>query len=361
MGEPQENEVTLIVALAKSTLVRFIQDEDARAKAEEAADQGLPPKIAEAVNALAGLRQSLAYRDGVLTALAHPILRKESVDVTQRPPSGRPASDIIGKDLLPSLHIKGVKGAYQNIGKNQANLVRGNNKPWDSLLTWAATEASLDEIQLAYERVAAAIAATARTVLPRPRFRLAQLTFINVMALIDQMLDEPSGGAHEQYVTAACLSASLQQESSGLRVRTKALNASDASSRSAGDIEVLHRNKLHEALEVSANHFDTKFGQAMDAIGEYGLPRIHIVAPGLESGDYEELSQTIEGDVSILDPLALAATLVALLDRSGRENALNELYVLLDRHASVQITNAFVRRCWQRGLAEPGEDIPGAP
>lgn len=361
MGEGQENEAALILDLAEKTLRRFIQDEDARSGAEEAASRMLPPAIAQAVNALAALGRSLAYRDGVLTALAHPIVRREVFDVTHRPPSGRPASDAIGKDLLPSLHIKGVRSAYQNIGKNQPNLVRGNNEHWDALLTWAATDANLEEIRVAYERVAAAIAATARTVLPKPKFRLAQLTFLNIMALIDQMLSEPTAGAHEQYVTAALLGAALQQESTGLRAQTKALNASDASSRSAGDVEILHRNKLQEALEVSANHFDTKFGQAMDAVGEYGLSRIHIVAPGLESGDYDELAQTVDGDVSILDPLALAATLVALLDRSGRENALSELYVLLDRHASVQLTNAYVRRCWQRGLAERGEDIQGAP
>jgi hypothetical protein len=361
MGAGQENEVALIVNLAREMLLRFIESDESQTKAEEAAERVLPPAIAQAVNALAALRRSLAYRDGVLTALAHPLVREEIFDVTQRPPSGRPASDIIGKDLLPSLHIKGVQSAYQNIGKNQPNLVRGNNDHWDALLTWAATDATLDEIRVAYERVAAAIASTARTVLPKPRFRLAHLTFVNVMALIDQMLDEPSAGAHEQYITAALLGAALQQESTGLRVQTKALNASDASSRTAGDVEILHRNKLQEALEVSANHFETKFGQAMDAMGEYGLPRIHIVAPGLESGDYDELAETVDADVSILDPLALAATLVALLDRSGRESALTELYVLLDRHAPVELTNAFVRRCWQRGLAEQDAEIPGAP
>lgn len=359
-AEEPENEALQIVELAWETLARFIGDEAARTHAGEVATETLPPKIVEAVDVLASLTQSLAYRDGVLTALAHPIVQGKIVDVTQRPPSGRPASDAIGKEVLPELHIKGVKGAYQNIGKNQPNLVRGNNKHWDALLTWAAQEATVEEIRIAYERVAAAIAATARTVLAKPRFRLAQLTFAKVMALIDEMLGEPSAGAHEQYVTAALLTATVQQESTGLRVQTKALNASDLSSRSAGDVEVFHRNKLQEALEVSANHFETKLGQAADAIREYGLSRVHIVAPGLDSSGYEKLAQT-EGDVSVLDPRSLAATLVALLDRSGRENAMVELYSLLDRHASVHVTNAYVRRCWQRGLAEPGDDIPGAP
>lgn len=360
MGDRPESEVELIVDLARRTLLRFIESEESQAGAEEAANRSLPPEIASSVDALANLRSSLGYRDGVLTALSHPIVGGEIVDVTQRPPSGRPASDLIGKDLLPALHIKGVKSAYQNIGKNQPNLVRGNNADWDALLVWAANDATLEQIRVAYERVAAAIAATARTVLPKPRFRLAQLTFVKVMAVIDQMLNEASAGANEQYVIAALLTAVTQQESSGLLVRTKALNASDASSRSAGDIEVLHRNKLQEAVEVSANHFDTKFGQAMDAMAEYGLPRIHIVAPGLESGGYDELAESVDADISILDPLAFAAALVALLDRRGRENALTELYVLLDRYASAELTNAYVRRCWRRELAELGEDIPGA-
>jgi hypothetical protein len=361
MGDEQENEVALIVGLARETLLRFIDSKESQSAAEQAADRSLPPAIAESVNALAGLQQSLSYRDGVLTALAHPIVRGEQFDVTRRPPSGRPASDIIGGDLLPKLHIKGVRSAYQNIGKNHPNLVRDNNKDWDALLVWAATEASLDEIRIAYERVAAAVASNARTVLPQPRFRLAHLTFVKVMALIDQLLSEPSGGAHEQYVTAALLDAVLQQDSTGLRVQTKELNASDASSRTAGDVEIFHRGKLYEALEISANHFETKFGQAMDAMGEYGLRRIHIVAPGLESGDYDKLAEESDVDVSILDPLALAGALVALLDRAGRESALTELYVLLDRHASAELTNAFVRRCWERGLAESEAEIPGAP
>ena len=312
MGGRPENEVDLIVDLARRTLLRFIESEGSQAEAEEAARRLLPPDIASSVDSLARLRSSLGYRDGVLTALSHPLVRGEVVDVTQRPPSGRPASDLIGKDLLPTLHIKGVKSAYQNIGKNQPNLVRGNNPDWDALLTWAANNATIEQILVAYERVAAAIAATARTVLPKPRFRLAQLTFVKVMALIDQMLNEPSAGAHEQYITAAFIAAVTQQESSGLQVRTKALNASDASSRSAGDVEILHRNKLQEAVEVSANHFDTKFGQALDAMAEYGLPRIHLVAPGLESGGYDDLAETVDADISILDPLALAAALVAL-------------------------------------------------
>lgn len=213
MGDEQENEAALIVSLARETLLRYIESEESQAKAKEATAKVLPPAIAQSVDALASRQRALAYRDGVLTALAHPLVRGEPVDVTQRPPSGRPASDIIGSDLLPQLHIKGVRSAYQNIGKNQANLVRGNNEDWDALLTWAANDATLDEIRAAYEGVAAAIAATARMVLPKPRFRLTHLTFAKVMALLDQMLNEPSGGAHQQYITAALLGAALQQES----------------------------------------------------------------------------------------------------------------------------------------------------
>lgn len=355
-----DDEVQQIVELARSTLVRFIGDEEARFDAEEAPIHELPSEIVEAVKALASLKQSLAYRDGVLTALAHPLVRGEIVDVTQRPPSARTASDIIGGSVLPELHIKGVKGAYQNIGKNQANLVRGNNAAWDALLEWAARDALLDEIRIAYDFVAAAIAATARTVLPAPRFRLAQLTFAKVMALLEEMLSQPSAGAHEQYIASALLDAVLKQESTGLRVQTKALNASDSSSRAAGDVEVFHRNKLQEAIEVSANPFDTKLGQATEAMRQYGLARVHVVAPGLLPGGYDDLAK-LDADISVLDPDALAATLVALLDRAGRENALASLYALLDRYAPVELTNAYVRRCWSRELAEPGDDIKGAP
>lgn len=348
-----------IVRLARSTLTELIGNPQAQRDAIAACEDEVPSNIASALTRLGNLTRRLSYRDGLMVALAHPLLRAQRVDVTHRPESGRTASDQLGP-LLAELHIEGVTSAYQNIGKNQANLVRGNQPDWDQVLPWAAKSATIPQIQAAYRRVAAAIAATARTVLPPPRPRLAQLTFGRVMEVLSTMLNEPTQGMHDQYVVSALLDAVVQQESEELRVETKALNASDSSSGTAGDIEILRKRKLLEAVEVTANNWITKLDQVSRGMSASGLTRAHIVAKGVSHQAYGELRDATREDISILDAVALSSVLVAVLDRRGREHALLRLYGLLDRYTSPELVNRFVRRLWASQLAEPGTDIPGA-
>ncbi len=288
-----------------------------------------------------------------MVLLAFPVLLGERVDIRQRPVGARAAGDAIGQ-MLPRLHIKGVKGAFMNIGKNSPEMVRGNNKDFDATVNWASTKASVDELEAAYATITARVAATARVVQPRPKLRLGQLTFPNVMALLQEMLNTPSQGAHEQYVTSALLEAALGQEGSARRVETKGLSASDTSARTAGDVEVYERGRLQEGVEVTANPWDQKVEKAKEAIEEYGLPRSHIVAHVEGKNSYEELRGLVgDKDISIVDVRVVAALLTALLDRGGRELALLRLYDLLDHHLPDPATvNAYVELLHERGLTE---------
>ena len=351
-----------IVELAQKTLATMISSPTSRTKAIKAAEETLPPSIASALDRLATLSGKLSYRDGLLVALAHPIVRKKQVDVRFRPDSGRAASDQLGQ-VLAEIHIKGVTSAYQNIGKNQTNLVRGNQPDWDEILTWSATKASIKEITTAYRRVAAEMAATARNVLARPQPRMANLTFARVMSLLAMMLSEPTEGAHEQYIVSGLLDALVHQESEGLQVETKALNASDRSAGTGGDIEISRKRKrtLLETIEVTANPWRSKISQVTRSMSETGLRRTHLLGSGISAASYDELKRATDLDVSILDPLDTSAVIVALLDRRGREYAIVRLYELLDRYTSAALVNRFVRRLWDAELAEQAKDIPGAP
>lgn len=346
-AEKQAIESARIFDKVQGLLVPFVADEQARVKAEVDARALLPDKVVGWLDTL--LKKPDSYRDALLVALAVPLVRGERVDIRVREEGGRSASDRIGR-LLPKLHIKGVVGAYQNIGKNHPMLARGNNATFDSVLAWGAGKASLAELEAAHTYLAAGIAATARKVEQRPELRVVALTFGRVMALLSSMLDEPSGGAHEQYILAALLEQTVSDE--GARVTTKSMSASDKSSATAGDIEVTHRGRLQEGIEVSANPWQEKLAQAEAIVRDHGLPRAHIAAR-VDGDPYAELVLATERDVSVLDVRAVAAVLVAFLDRRGREAALLRLYELLDeRLPSPDLVNRYVARLAESGLAE---------
>lgn len=177
--EPREpSEADQIVALARRTLAEFVDEPDQIAEAIAQAREDLPEDALNALETLAPNPDS--YRDALLVQLAIPLVRGRSTDITQRAAGGRSASGKIG-DLLRAMHIKRVNSALENIGKNTPELVRGNNAAFDHVLEWGSADAALEELERAYRFVAASIAATARSVSPRPRLRLAQLTFANVM------------------------------------------------------------------------------------------------------------------------------------------------------------------------------------
>lgn len=335
----------------RDDLSRLIAD-DAELERERARADELPDRIATALGRVIDRPDS--YRDALLVLLAYPAIAGEPLDLTSRPRGARAAGDTVGR-LLPSLHIKGVVGAFMNIGKNSPELVRGNNRDFDMVLEWASADATLEELSAAYSIVCAQVAGTARKVMVKPQLRLSRLTFPNVMAVLDEMLRTPSRGAYEQYLTAALLEAALAQEgASSRRVETKGVSASDRSARTAGDIEIRERGRLQEGIEVTANPWQEKLAQAKRAVDEYGIPRSHIVARVGEEQPYEALRDLAgDADVSVVDVRSLAALLTALLDRSGRELALLRAYDLLDAHLpDPALVNSYVELLRSRELAE---------
>lgn len=362
------SEADRIEALARQTLVQYVEDEGSREAAAAAARTALPNDVIERLDAL--LANPDSYRDALLVLLAVPLVRGQPTILTKRQSGWRSASRGIGR-VLRELHIRGVNESFENIGKNSPALVRGNNDAFDETLRWASRIATLidegtdggvaeantgamneelDAVQHAYRYVSAGVAATARTVLPRPRLRFAALTFARVMGVLEETLAAPSSGAHEQYVIAALLEALLSD--SGTRVTTKSLNASDRSSRTAGDVEVVARGRLLEGIEISANDWREKLAQAEAIVREHGLPRAHVVAAVDREGVYVELAAATDRDVSVLDVRATVPVLVAFLDRRGRESALLRLYELLDEHlASPELVNRYVTRLRDAELA----------
>jgi hypothetical protein len=57
------------------------------------------------------------------------------------------------------------------------------------------------------------------------------------------------------------------------RVSTKSLNASDASTSAAGDVQHVAGGQVLEAYEVTANDWRTKVDQAIDALRTHDLAR----------------------------------------------------------------------------------------
>lgn len=260
-------------------------------------------------------------------------------------------------EYLATKHIRAVNDAFQNIGKNTENLARGNLKEFDAALHWgASTTRTRPEIEAAFQYTCSKIAANARPILPMPTLDRGLLTFGRVCAVLTQLYATPSGGAFEQFGVAALLHALIEQQGeSQYRVETKNLNASDKSSRSAGDIQVLVGNRVVEAIEVTANDWREKLAGAAKTIRDNDLSRLTIVAGGVQAAGetlFGELN-TLGIDLSVLEVKSFCFSMVSALTRQGRAAALHRLYELLDRYQpNVDVVNLFVKTLSDSGLTE---------
>jgi hypothetical protein len=298
------------------------------------------------------LAASNSYRDGVLIQLAWG-LEQSGFDHTQKGEGARSAAGSIAKALV-ARHIPAVKDAYQNIGKNTANLARGNVPAFDGLLRWM--NGADETVRLAaLDLVAATVAATARPVLPMPELARLNLTFANVVAALDELLGIPSGGAHEQFAVAAFLEAVIDEFGLGgvgaLGVRTKNINASDASAGTAADVQVLRGNKVEEAFEVSASGWRDKLDQAILAAKNADLNRVHILSYVENLEGFRELLGDNTPDVTVIDVKTFVRTLVAVLKKPAREVGLVRLYEHLDRkQPDTSRVNAYVELLGRHSL-----------
>lgn len=299
-----------------------------------------------------------SYRDGTLIQLAYRLTTDEDFDLTYRQPGARTVAKNVGT-LFASLHVRHVKDAYQIIAKNTTHLIRNNVQSFDDFLVWACT-APKPELTASFNYVAASTALTARPVDPMPELDRGRLTFAKVAGVLNELLDTPSGGTHEQFTLAAFLEALIDEYGAGgpggLYAETKNINASDASAGTAADVQIKRGNRTEEAIEVTANAWSTKVAAAAAVMRSHDLQRVHIAAmvPG---GTVRDVSQILADDrqdldISVLDVRALVHGLMAFMRKPARAAALTRLYELLDRkQPDIDRTNAYVGLLRRHGVA----------
>jgi hypothetical protein len=337
-----------VVSLITDTVTRLLSDAAARDLAIQQVSTIFDSSIAQRAETVL-TSTNLSYRDGLLIQLAYRLAMTNptvGLDVTERQPGARSVAGQVGAFFAEN-HIPAVKDAYQNIGKNSTNLVRGNFGEFDALLHWASkTTTALGDIASVFTYGCAHAARTARSVKQMPQVDRAALSFAKVGALTEELFAMGSGGAYEQFVIAALLQALVEQSNlAGVRVETKTLNASDKSSRAAGDIQILSGNRVIEAYEVTANAWRTKLAGAGQTIKDHDLTRLNIIAraDGEPLGVLLAELATQTNDVAVLDLGHYASALIATLTRPFRAAALVRLYEYLDRYQpDVALVNSYV-------------------
>jgi hypothetical protein len=313
----------------------------------------LPETVVHDTAEVIGLK-AMSYRDGLMIQLAFGLEAPASFDHTKRASGARGVGQQLGK-AHRGRHIAGVNDAYENIGKNSVDLVRGNIAPFDRLLGWMnVADAATREALLTY--IVARVALTARPVSPMPELARTALTFVGVSGFLEDLMSVPSGGAYEQFAVTAFLGALVDQFGLGgvgaLGVKTKNINASDASAGTAADVQIMRGGMVEEAFEVSANDWRTKVDQAIQAARNADLPRAHVLASnGDDLSGLEELLEGTTVDVSVMETRAFLRVLCGVLKKPGREDALRRLYDATDRlQADVARTNRIVELLGRHGL-----------
>lgn len=334
----------------------FIADPAAGEAAILSARASLPPEVLADLDSVLADRR-ISYRDGVLIQLGYGVV-DPALDLTLRPEGARGMAQQLGV-FLADRHITAVKDAYQNIAKNTDRLARGNVPEFDRLLHWA-TGAGMPEREAALGLACAAVAATARPVLPMPELNRSALTFARTTGLLLDLLTAPSGGAYEQFAFAALLHTLVASHAADqVRVETKSLNASDRSSFAAGDVQLATGSRAIEAFEVTANSWRTKMDGASKTIRDNDLSRLHIVAarPEGERGAVAERLAELAEDVAVLDVRQAVEVLTAVLTRPQRAEALRRLYEYLDRYQpDTGRVNLLVERLRDADLVERAGD-----
>lgn len=333
--------------LIESTLLNYLEQPASRPETREALDRMVPEAQRNNLDAIL-VSKSLSYREMALIQLSF-LLCSTGVNPTRRPEGARGIGGRLG-EFLAKHHIAGTADAYQNTGKNDDNLVRGNHPQSDSFLTWCS-EASREQLSACLHYICAELASYSRPVSAMPELALGQLTFANVMGLFVDLYAIPSEGVYQQYVVAALLDVFQQFAHTGYYVETKPVNASDKSSRTAGDVILAAATKAQEAYEVTANDWRSKTAGAVQKLREHTLRGSHIVAV---VDNYAEMAQElrlVQGDVSVVDLHGFAASLLSLMPKTYRSLILERLYEYLDGYGqNNDRVNEYVALLISRGL-----------
>jgi hypothetical protein len=301
------------------------------------------------------LSKADTYRDGMLTLLAFPVAAGSPMDLTSGlMPGGRGVAQHVAS-LLAELDIPGRKDALQTIAKGSPNYLGRARTSWNELLSWASVQTSVMPIRAAWLYLAAGIAATARSLPPLPPIDTPRLTFSTMASLFDDLLATPSNGAYEQFIFASLLAAYVEQlgQRAKERVTTKSLNAADASAGTAGDVQHVAGGQVLEAYEVTANEWEGKVPQAIEALHKHDLARVHIVARAPDATGAEIASELSDPslDVSVLDFRHEARSLSDRLLKPYRRAALEYVYDhLAHRQPRDDLVVAYVDALTRHGL-----------
>ncbi|HEV7937108.1 MAG TPA: hypothetical protein VGP18_03695 [Solirubrobacteraceae bacterium] len=298
-------------------------------------------------------------RDGILILLAYAVASGAPLDFTHLPkfPGGRAVSRHFADEILPSLHIAGKKDALQTGVKGTTTYYDRENPTWREILAWASMQKTIEPIEHAFRYLAAGVAATARDLPSQPRLDTPLLTFNRVFGILDQMLNEPSDGAYQQFAFAALLESHLNQLGRPGHISTKNIFASDTSAGTAADVQHKQGGQVLDAYEVTAADWRSKLKQAHTALKLYDLRRIYILGADVAQAGGDDIAGELAGelDIIVLELREEIRSLVARLDKPHRREALGRLYDhLVEKQSDDALVHAYVDILVARGLTEQG-------
>ncbi|MGH9280349.1 MAG: hypothetical protein ACRD12_19895 [Acidimicrobiales bacterium] len=282
------------------------------------------------------------YRAGALTIFCYAVASGEVMDM--RPFSeGVRGTGEFTKHLLPHLSIPATRGnPFETIAKGAPSYVGRARQSWNDLLTWTSTEATFEDVQAVAAQFVRRLAALRRAVPPMPQLDTERLTWTAVVAVLDALLAEGSGGAYEQLIVASLIEAlhADEVEQRQVYVTTKPVSASDESSRAAGDVQVREPSgAVREAVEVADTDWSGKVGQAVASMKRDDLRRFLVLARAAGLPSRAEIEAAIaaaqvlpeQHDIAVLDLRSEVRSMAARLDRVARRRMLQTLYrYLLD-------------------------------
>lgn len=300
-------------------------------------------------------KRQYTVRDGILTLLAMELAHGDLIDWHSQPlhNPARSASRFLGSELYPRLHIAGSPEALQTGVKGTGTYMDRSNETWRAVLGWASDQTGLEAVEAAFLYLASCVAETARALPDLPELDTRRLTFGRVFAVIDGMLNKPSGGAYEQLLYAAFLGGWRQQFGLPGFVETKHINAADAAAGTAADIQVKQGGQVVEAYEVTSEQVESKIAQASRTLRHHDLPRIHVLAKGAGKLTSEKLKHLLpkDADISALDIREEIRSLMATLDKPHRRQSLEDLYrLLIDKQPDDALVKVYVRTLFAEGL-----------
>lgn len=135
---------------------------------------------------------------------------------------------------------------------------------------------------------------------------------------------------------------------------TKALNAADSRTKVPADVQRIIGGQVMDAFEVTGDSWRTKVEAAKDAVRNYELARVHIVAHGVGAEPMSAITVELgsRGDISVLDLTHEVRSLIHRLAKPYRRMALERLYDhLVERQPDERLVAGYVQMLLAAGLA----------